>query len=248
MNRPGPATPQHRSSTETPGAIPACRASARISVARMKLSCSTNSPRGYADMRARRSALKNGARSSCFMRARTYGDGRTYTAAMSSRGATPAAAVLPVPAYREHWMRAVRPTLVTGAIVQLPLLAVLAGIAALSGVGLSPAGWAVGLTCGVVANAAVERGLAHCGADRLRPADWVTLARATLAIGVAALVADSFDRAVPGALLVSVAAIALTLDAVDGWVARRTRTAAMFGAHFDGEVDAFLILVLSVYA
>src|SRR5204863_9226226 len=36
------------------------------------------------------------------------------------------------------------------------------------------------------------------------------------------------------------------LDAVDGWVARRTRTTE-FGAHFDAETDAFLILVLSVY-
>ena len=34
---------------------------------------------------------------------------------------------------------------------------------------------------------------------------------------------------------------------VDGWVARRTGTASTLGARFDGEVDAFLILVLSVY-
>ena len=45
----------------------------------------------------------------------------------------------------------------------------------------------------------------------------------------------------------SLTALALVLDAVDGWVARRTRTTAALGAHFDGEVDAFLILVLSVY-
>ncbi len=37
------------------------------------------------------------------------------------------------------------------------------------------------------------------------------------------------------------------LDAVDGRVARRTGTASAFGARFDMEVDAFLILVLSVY-
>ena len=75
----------------------------------------------------------------------------------------------------------------------------------------------------------------------------MTLARATLAVGVAALVADSFDQPVPVTLLVSLAAIALALDAVDGWVARRTRTTSTLGARFDGEVDAFLILVLSVY-
>jgi phosphatidylglycerophosphate synthase len=36
------------------------------------------------------------------------------------------------------------------------------------------------------------------------------------------------------------------LDAVDGRVARRTKTTT-FGALFDGEVDAFLMLVLCVY-
>jgi phosphatidylglycerophosphate synthase len=74
----------------------------------------------------------------------------------------------------------------------------------------------------------------------------VTLARATFAVGVAALVADSFGESARITLLVSLAVVALVLDAVDGWVARRTRTTAA-GARFDGEVDAFLILVLSVY-
>jgi phosphatidylglycerophosphate synthase len=83
--------------------------------------------------------------------------------------------------------------------------------------------------------------------DRLGPADWVTLARATLAVGVAALVADSFDHPVPVTLLISLTVVALALDAVDGWVARRTRTTTSLGAHFDAEVDSFLIAVLSVY-
>ena len=78
------------------------------------------------------------------------------------------------------------------------------------------------------------------------PADWVTLARATLAVGIAALIADSFRQPVPVTLLVSLAVVALVLDAVDGWVARRTRMTTL-GAHFDAEVDAFLILILSVY-
>ena len=37
----------------------------------------------------------------------------------------------------------------------------------------------------------------------------------------------------------------LVLDAVDGYVARRTATVSAFGARFDMETDAFLILVLS---
>ncbi len=81
----------------------------------------------------------------------------------------------------------------------------------------------------------------------LGPADWVTLTRATLAVGVAALVIASFSGPIPVALLVSLAAVALALDAVDGWVARRTGTATELGGRLDGEVDAFLILVLSVY-
>ena len=75
----------------------------------------------------------------------------------------------------------------------------------------------------------------------------MTLARATLAVGVAALAADSFTHSTPVALLVTLAAVALALDAADGLVARRTGTATALGARFDGEVDAFLILALSVY-
>src|SRR5918998_1047532 len=48
------------------------------------------------------------------------------------------------------------------------------------------------------------------------------------------------------ALLVVLSRVALGLDNVDGRVARRTGTVTPFGARFDGEVDAFLILVLSV--
>ena len=114
-------------------------------------------------------------------------------------------------------------------------------------VGLGGAGWVVGLVCGVVTNAAVARGLARGGGDALGPADLVTLTRATLACGVAALTADALLGQPVLTTMVPLAVAALALDAVDGWVARRTRTASAFGARFDGEVDAFLILVLSVY-
>ncbi len=136
---------------------------------------------------------------------------------------------------------------VTALIAQVVLLAALAATAALSGAGIKRAGWVVVITCAVVTNTALGRGLSHYRVDRLRPADWVTLTRAMLAVGVAALVADSFGESAPTAVLVSLAALALVLDAVDGWVARRTRTVARLGAQFDAEADAFLILVLSVY-
>ena len=129
-----------------------------------------------------------------------------------------------------------------GVIVQVALLAAIG-----TTVGLGPLGWVVGLTCGVVVNAAVARGLALSGSHALGPADLVTLSRALLAGAVAALVADAFLQRTVVTALVALAAVALVLDAVDGWVARRTRTASSFGARFDGEVDAFLILVLSVH-
>jgi phosphatidylglycerophosphate synthase len=130
----------------------------------------------------------------------------------------------------------------TGLLVQMLLLAALAATVGLSGVG-----WLLGVTCGAVIDAALARGLAGHRTDRLSLAGWVTLARASVAVVVAALVADSFDRHAPVTMLVSLTALALVLDAVDGKVARRTRTTATLGARFDGEVDAFLILVLSVY-
>ena len=129
---------------------------------------------------------------------------------------------------------------------QLLLVSGLAATVALGGAGLSPAGWAVGVTCGLITNAALTFGRSHYCADRLTRADWVTLARAAVAFGVAALVVDSFGQPVPVRTLVALSALALVLDAVDGWVARHTRTGKL-GAQFDGEVDAFLILVLSVY-
>ena len=139
-------------------------------------------------------------------------------------------------------MQTVRTGAAIGLIAQLALLAALAGTVGLGGTGL-----AVGIACGVSTNAALSRGLAGCGADAVGPADRVTLVRATLAGGVAALTADSFDRPAPVTVLVALTVVALALDAVDGWVARRTHTASTFGARFDMEVDAFLILVLSVY-
>ncbi|WP_117194547.1 CDP-alcohol phosphatidyltransferase family protein [Rhizobium terrae] len=43
-------------------------------------------------------------------------------------------------------------------------------------------------------------------------------------------------------------AFALVLDGIDGFLARRTGTASRFGARFDMEVDALLILFLSIAA
>jgi phosphatidylglycerophosphate synthase len=140
--------------------------------------------------------------------------------------------------------RAVPPSLLAAQVLLLAGLAVTAG---LDGSGLGPAGWAVGLAGAGAMTLALARGLSRWGVERLGPADWVTLTRAAVAVGVAALVADSFTDPAPVALLVALAAVALALDAVDGRVARRTGTASALGGKMDGEVDAFLILALSVF-
>ena len=139
-------------------------------------------------------------------------------------------------------MRRVQRGPLAGLIGQLVLIAVLA-----STVGLSESGWLVGIACGVVTNALLARGLVKVGADSLGPANRVTLLRATLVGGVAALVASSFSQPVSVPALIGLTSVALVLDGVDGWVARRTTTVSTLGARFDMEVDAFLILVLSVY-
>jgi phosphatidylglycerophosphate synthase len=132
------------------------------------------------------------------------------------------------------------PTVRTGPVVGLAgQVAVLVALAAT--VGLGPEGWLAGIGYGVVTLVVLRRAA-------LGPADRVTLGRATLVGGVTALMVDSLTRPEPAAVLVPLAAVALSLDAVDGWVARRTGTVSALGARFDMEVDAFLILVLSALA
>jgi phosphatidylglycerophosphate synthase len=137
--------------------------------------------------------------------------------------------------------RRVRSAPAAGLLAPLGLLAGLAAFAGLGALGRS-----TGVACAVVLATALARGLGP--GDRFGPASWLTLARATLAVGVAALAADSLVNDTPAALLVALASVALALDLLDGPVARRTGTESRLGARFDGEVDAFLILALSVYA
>jgi len=120
-------------------------------------------------------------------------------------------------------------------------------LAALSAaVGLDGAGWLAGTTAALVLTGLLAWGLARSGAERLGPANRVTLSRAVLVCGVTALVADGSSGSGPLAVLVLLASVALALDAVDGPVARRTGSISALGGRFDMEVDAFLILVLSV--
>lgn len=80
------------------------------------------------------------------------------------------------------------------------------------------------------------------------PADRVTLLRAVLAGGCTTLVVLSVFADVPSRswILFALATPALLLDAVDGWVARKTGTANPHGARLDMETDAAFLAVLSI--
>jgi phosphatidylglycerophosphate synthase len=79
------------------------------------------------------------------------------------------------------------------------------------------------------------------------PANQITLVRALLVAALAGLVAGPATSAVAWSVVL-VAIVALLLDGVDGWVARRTATVSAFGMRFDTETDAARVLVLAVLA
>jgi phosphatidylglycerophosphate synthase len=80
----------------------------------------------------------------------------------------------------------------------------------------------------------------------LGPGNRLTLLRATLVLPLATL------AVLPGVFthegywwIVGLSAVALLMDSLDGPLARRTGSESAFGARFDMELDAFLLLVLS---
>ena len=80
----------------------------------------------------------------------------------------------------------------------------------------------------------------------LGAANRVTLGRAAMVLPLAALALQPAILGTAGAWwIIAVSTVAMILDSVDGWIARRTGTTP-FGARFDMELDAFLILALSV--
>jgi phosphatidylglycerophosphate synthase len=83
--------------------------------------------------------------------------------------------------------------------------------------------------------------------DRVGPANVVTTIRAALVASAAGLIGEPPTPALAHAAAALAAAVML-LDGVDGWLARRSRMTSDFGARFDMEVDAFLILILAVLA
>ena len=100
----------------------------------------------------------------------------------------------------------------------------------------------------IVLTALILRVFQGSEADReFGVANRVTLTRSTLIFAVSALLFESspFKNEVYW-WTIALSTIALILDGIDGMVARRTRTNTTFGARFDMELDAFLMLALSI--
>ena len=99
--------------------------------------------------------------------------------------------------------------------------------------------------------------VAHTPADGLAPtmrgpgpANRVTLLRAALTapLGTLIVAAPAPGDPVLALWAIGLAGLALVLDGADGAVARRTGSATAFGARFDMELDAAMILALSILA
>jgi phosphatidylglycerophosphate synthase len=87
----------------------------------------------------------------------------------------------------------------------------------------------------------MRRGYPH---DGLGLCNLVTLTRMALA---AALLVPLVGTAAPWAVF-GIASLALALDGLDGWLARREGRESAFGARFDMEVDSALALILALNA
>ena len=102
--------------------------------------------------------------------------------------------------------------------------------------------WPVAAVGAISFTVLIMRGANHFGSLlKLGPANAVTAFRLaiTLAIG-------SVLHGARGILLTSVIIFVLALDGLDGFIARRLHLSSEFGAHFDMETDALLVLVAGV--
>jgi phosphatidylglycerophosphate synthase len=76
-------------------------------------------------------------------------------------------------------------------------------------------------------------------------ANQITTVRAFLVALVAGAIGEPASASIAAAA-VGASLLATLLDGVDGWAARRSDSSSAFGARFDMEVDALLILALAV--
>ena len=125
-----------------------------------------------------------------------------------------------------------------------------AGVTLVAGVVCAPLGLSEGypalaaLLFGVVMTLAVAFADAH-PFPVFGPANLVTTVRAALLALLAALIGQPSSGPVAVAAIV-LGVTAIVLDAADGYLARRTGIASAYGARFDMETDAALVMALSL--
>lgn len=123
-----------------------------------------------------------------------------------------------------------------------------AGVALAQALGLDGGYVAASLLVATLGAAAVLRHLpGRHPHPRFGPANAVTLARAVPVVLVAGLVVAPASTAA-AAFAACAGALATLLDGLDGRLARRHGVESAFGARFDMEVDALLVMALAVLA
>ncbi|KEO60330.1 CDP-alcohol phosphatidyltransferase family protein [Thioclava indica] len=160
------------------------------------------------------------------------------------------------PVITPNRVKRIKPTeaqLLSGAGARLVWLALpLGALSAALATRLAPGGAVVSVGLFALLAAVVAYLMrAHYPHARLGPANAVTLLRAALVCAlVAPLAAEVFAPApIPSRarwLITAIATLALALDGLDGWLARRSGLSSRFGARFDMEVDAALGLILAL--
>lgn len=140
------------------------------------------------------------------------------------------------------------PVVSGGALAVLLLPAVAGGARALApGAGAGPV--ALALAVFVAVSGAMLLGLrVSYPHARLGACNGVTLLRAGMisVLAAALLLPQRLDETGLAWALAGIALIALILDGVDGWAARRARLTSRFGARFDMEVDVSFALILAL--
>lgn len=106
---------------------------------------------------------------------------------------------------------------------------------------------ALSVAASVLVPAVAGQSLVRRRREPVTAADRITLLRAALTgvLGAAFVLILAAELPSRTWTVLVLAALATTLDAVDGWVARRTEHSTQAGARFDAETDAATLLVLS---
>lgn len=106
--------------------------------------------------------------------------------------------------------------------------------------------WTAAAVFAVMMTVVVVTVAAHHPFAQFGPANYATMIRAALVALAAALSVEPPTPTIAWWVVGTTACLAV-LDGLDGWLARRTGLTSAFGARFDVEVDALLILVLATF-